>query len=297
MDSFASLASGDDLTDECFPDITPLEFSLHFTSFFAAIRRLKNNPYAAGTLVARLSCVAHVLLLSTANATDEEFQIAKDSSAAYIQRRGGVYIPISYEDTRMVVNELIECLGEINNSYSQPTSSTDDTDGLFLRETAEYFTYKAKEVAYEYLEYLQASFLGVVEDGWTENMDLERADKEILEPFRWLESIPVSTTAVQYEPDHSVTEFQPTGPPIARNEYCTPYNEDEIPEGGECAICLGSFSEMDLVVANCPSRHVFHGDCLELQVNESAMLNSNRCALDRHEIGPARQRSHPMVLG
>lgn len=47
--------------------------------------------------------------------------------------------------------------------------------------------------------------------------------------------------AIQYFPDTTTIEYQPTGPPIPLNDFCIPYPHITLPEG-QCPICQTDFA-------------------------------------------------------
>jgi hypothetical protein len=104
----------------------------------------------------------------------------------------------------------------------------------------------------------------------------------------------ITSMPAQYEPDDTKLEYVPTGPRVSLDTFCTSYEDLLIP-GDPCGVCSENFleSEYDVMVrARCNARHLFHKDCLDAWVNESAMDNANKCPLDREVICGARGRIH-----
>lgn len=292
----------------------PVDLRLHFPSLFSALRRLDYSVYDAGWLVGCVYDVASILLppILTKD-TDERLQVLKQNSSIYISKYGGVDESTPYgSNTHINIEELVLCLQEHINAHYQLSLST----FTILNDLNRHFKYTVRSQSIGYLQELHAysidrsqtnqhlsRFVEDFEEGFNQGQNRDLAFSRMWQISQTQSTIRSSDTATQYEPDDSVMEFQPTGSRVARYEYSTPFNKTTIPKG-ECAICRASFrdtengkriEEWDLVVAKCPSRHVFHGDCLDLQVNMSAMPNSNKCPLDRHKIGPARGRCHPMT--
>lgn len=99
---------------------------------------------------------------------------------------------------------------------------------------------------------------------------------------------------VELIPDLTPTEYESSGPRVPVHEFSTPYpgsiNPDET-----CAICCFEFKETRhkrLVRSKCSAEHVFHEECLDRWVNDSAMENANRCPADREVICRRRGRVH-----
>ncbi|KAL1606359.1 hypothetical protein SLS60_003761 [Paraconiothyrium brasiliense] len=102
---------------------------------------------------------------------------------------------------------------------------------------------------------------------------------------------------VQLEPDSTPIEYKATGDPVPLSVFSLPY-QGPYPAQGTCIICMHDFADNDreLVVARCPTGHLFHGQCLNFWVNDSAMGNANMCPHDRQRLCDPRPRIHRSVL-
>ncbi|KAF2438596.1 hypothetical protein P171DRAFT_164559 [Karstenula rhodostoma CBS 690.94] len=99
---------------------------------------------------------------------------------------------------------------------------------------------------------------------------------------------------VQLEPDLTPTEYETTGDPIPMSAFSVAY-QGPHPAQGMCIVCMDELASPDLtlVVARCPTGHLFHGSCLNFWVNTSAMENANLCPHDRERLCDPRPRIHP----
>ncbi|KAF2873660.1 hypothetical protein BDV95DRAFT_350718 [Massariosphaeria phaeospora] len=98
------------------------------------------------------------------------------------------------------------------------------------------------------------------------------------------------SSTTQYAP----TEYEPTGHAVPRSHFCSPISEMPA-QDATCGVCAHEITEhmgrAEKVVATV-CMHLFHGDCLDLWVNRSAMANSSACPVCRRVLCEARARRH-----
>ncbi|KAH6613125.1 hypothetical protein C7974DRAFT_380839 [Boeremia exigua] len=85
--------------------------------------------------------------------------------------------------------------------------------------------------------------------------------------------------------------YRAVGTRILTSMFCDSVDRRTIFQDDTCACCLSSILHLDggnLVVTSC--RHIFHEECLDMWVNDSAMLMSNCCPVCRFEMYQPRER-------
>lgn len=95
----------------------------------------------------------------------------------------------------------------------------------------------------------------------------------------------------ELRPDESEVEYKPVGRRIPKDSYSHVYRPLPV----TCSICqdeITSEQGEQGVVVSTPCGHLFHAECLDQWVNESAMETSNTCPECRTEICEKRERKH-----
>jgi hypothetical protein len=114
--------------------------------------------------------------------------------------------------------------------------------------------------------------------------------------FEFTETAVGDGTPVEFQVNNSTLEYGAVGEPIPLSAFCRPTTT--VPDETNCSICMSEIETTQvnkpIVVTRC--EHIFHQECLNTWVNNSAMETSNTCPACRTQMCEPRQRAHQSVL-
>jgi hypothetical protein len=110
------------------------------------------------------------------------------------------------------------------------------------------------------------------------------------------QSRPADAPRVQFEPTNSTLEYLPIGERVPLEAFCQ--LTTAVPENTTCSICVAevTVSQPDEPVVVTQCGHIFHQQCLNAWVNNSAMETSNACPSCRAQMCEPRGRAHASTL-